>query len=259
MKTVEESENEQAAEPVQPTPMKTVEESENEQSAEPIQSASINTVEESIKSDAAQIQEQAIQNAADLQKAIREFENEPTPEMPTEENVAKLQEEAANMEYAQAIEREKEAATPENEQAAEAIVEEKTVEVQEEAANVKQAKESEMIIEEKTVESAVLQQSQTTELMTEIKESIASAVAESQPIERTKPQPISAATQNITVTQKASVIPDFPAKLKQTTNQLEKTENMDMMQEKKHSTQINTGLLDCDKNRCRLEPMTKIF
>ncbi len=239
--------------------MKTVEESENEQSAEPIQSASINTVEESIKSDAAQIQEQAIQNAADLQKAIREFENEPTPEMPTEENVAKLQEEAANMEYAQAIEREKEAATPENEQAAEAIVEEKTVEVQEEAANVKQAKESEMIIEEKTVESAVLQQSQTTELMTEIKESIASAVAESQPIERTKPQPISAATQNITVTQKASVIPDFPAKLKQTTNQLEKTENMDMMQREEVTVTTDKiqELLDCDKNRCRLEPYDK--
>ncbi len=257
--TVEESENEQAAEPVQPTPMKTVEESENEQSAEPIQSASINTVEESIKSDAAQIQEQAIQNAADLQKAIREFENEPTPEMPTEENVAKLQEEAANMEYAQAIEREKEAATPENEQAAEAIVEEKTVEVQEEAANVKQAKESEMIIEEKTVESAVLQQSQTTELMAEIKESIASAVAESQPIERTKPQPISAATQNITVTQKASVIPDFPAKLKQTTNQLEKTENMDMMQREEATVTTDKiqELLDCDKNRCRLEPYDK--
>ncbi len=259
MKTVEESKNEQAAEPVQPTPMKTVEESENEQSAEPIQSASINTVEESIKSDAAQIQEQAIQNAADLQKAIREFENEPTPEMPTEENVAKLQEEAANMEYAQAIEREKEAATPENEQAAEAIVEEKTVEVQEEAANVKQAKESEMIIEEKTVESAVLQQSQTTELMAEIKESIASAVAESQPIERTKPQPISAATQNITVTQKASVIPDFPAKLKQTTNQLEKTENMDMMQREEATVTTDKiqELLDCDKNRCRLEPYDK--
>ena len=259
MKTVEESKNEQAAEPVQPTPMKTVEESENEQSAEPIQSASINTVEESIKSDAAQIQEQAIQNAADLQKAIREFENEPTPEMPTEENVAKLQEKAANMEYAQAIEREKEAATPENEQAAEAIVEEKTVEVQEEAANVKQAKESEMIIEEKTVESAVLQQSQTTELMAEIKESIASAVAESQPIERTKPQPISAATQNITVTQKASVIPDFPAKLKQTTNQLEKTENMDMMQREEATVTTDKiqELLDCDKNRCRLEPYDK--
>ena len=259
MKTVEESKNEQAAEPVQPTPMKTVEESENEQSAEPIQSASINTVEESIKSDAAQIQEQAIQNAADLQKAIREFENEPTPEMPTEENVAKLQEKAANMEYAQAIEREKEAATPENEQAAEAIVEEKTVEVQEEAANVKQAKEPEMIIEEKTVESAVLQQSQTTELMAEIKESIASAVAESQPIERTKPQPISAATQNITVTQKASVIPDFPAKLKQTTNQLEKTENMDMMQREEATVTTDKiqELLDCDKNRCRLEPYDK--
>ena len=257
--TVEESENEQAAEPVQPTPMKTVEESENEQSAEPIQSASINTVEESIKSDAAQIQEQAIQNAADLQKEIREFENEPTPEILTEENVAKLQEEAANMEYAQAIEREKEAATPENEQAAEAIVEEKTVEVQEEAANVKQAKESEMIIEEKTVESAVLQQSQTTELMAEIKESIASAVAESQPIERTKPQPISAATQNITVTQKASVIPDFPAKLKQTTNQLEKTENMDMMQREEVTVTTDKiqELLDCDKNRCRLEPYDK--
>ena len=257
--TVEESENEQAAEPVQPTPMKTVEESENEQSAEPIQSASINTVEESIKSDAAQIQERAIQNAADLQKAIREFENEPTPEMPTEENVAKLQEEAANMEYAQAIEREKEAATPENEQAAEDIVEEKTVEVQEEAANVKQAKEPEMIIEEKTVESAVLQQSQTTELMAEIKESIASAVAESQPIERTKPQPISAATQNITVTQKASVIPDFPAKLKQTTNQLEKTENMDMMQREEVTVTTDKiqELLDCDKNRCRLEPYDK--
>ena len=259
MKTVEESKNEQAAEPVQPTPMKTVEESENEQSAEPIQSASINTVEESIKSDAAQIQERAIQNAADLQKAIREFENEPTPEMPTEENVAKLQEEAANMEYAQAIEREKEAATPENEQAAEDIVEEKTVEVQEEAANVKQAKEPEMIIEEKTVESAVLQQSQTTELMAEIKESIASAVAESQPIERTKPQPISAATQNITVTQKASVIPDFPAKLKQTTNQLEKTENMDMMQREEVTVTTDKiqELLDCDKNRCRLEPYDK--
>jgi len=259
MKTVEESKNEQAAEPVQPTPMKTVEESENEQSAEPIQSASINTVEESIKSDAAQIQEQAIQNAADLQKEIREFENEPTPEMPTEETVAKLQEEAANMEYAQAIEREKEAATPENEQAAEAIIEEKTVEVQEEAANVKQAKESEMIIEEKTVESAVLQQSQTTELMAEIKESIASAVAESQPIERTKPQPISAATQNITVTQKASVIPDFPAKLKQTTNQLEKTENMDMMQREEVTVTTDKiqELLDCDKNRCRLEPYDK--
>ena len=259
MKTVEESKNEQAAEPVQPTPMKTVEESENEQSAEPIQSASINTVEESIKSDAAQIQEQTIQNAADLQKEIREFENEPTPEMHTEENVAKLQEEAANMEYAQAIEREKEAATPENEQAAEAIVEEKTVEVQEEAANVKQAKESEMIIEEKTVESAVLQQSQTTELMAEIKESIASAVAESQPIERTKPQPISAATQNITVTQKASVIPDFPAKLKQTTNQLEKTENMDMMQREEATVTTDKiqELLDCDKNRCRLEPYDK--
>ena len=259
MKTVEESKNEQAAEPVQPTPMKTVEESENEQSAEPIQSASINTVEESIKSDAAQIQERAIQNAADLQKAIREFENEPTPEMPTEENVAKLQEEAANMEYAQAIEREKEAATPENEQAAEDIVEEKTVEVQEEAANVKQAKEPEMIIEEKTVESAVLQQSQTTELMAEIKESIASAVAESQPIERTKPQPISAATQNITVTQKASVIPDFPAKLKQTTNQLEKTENMDMMQREEATVTTDKiqELLDCDKNRCRLEPYDK--
>ncbi len=259
MKTVEESKNEQAAEPVQPTPMKTVEESENEQSAEPIQSASINTVEESIKSDAAQIQEQAIQNAADLQKEIREFENEPTPEMPTEETVAKLQEEAANMEYAQAIEREKEAATPENEQAAEAIIEEKTVEVQEEAANVKQAKESEMIIEEKTVESAVLQQSQTTELMAEIKESIASAVAESQPIERTKPQPISAATQNITVTQNASVIPDFPAKLKQTTNQLEKTENMDMMQREEVTVTTDKiqELLDCDKNRCRLEPYDK--
>ncbi len=259
MKTVEESKNEQAAEPVQPTPMKTVEESENEQSAEPIQSASINTVEESIKSDAAQIQEQAIQNAADLQKAIREFENEPTPEMPTEETVAKLQEEAANMERAQAIEREKEAATPENEQAAEDIVEEKTVEVQEEAANVKQAKESEMIIEEKTVESAVLQQSQTTELMAEIKESIASAVAESQPIERTKPQPISAATQNITVTQNASVIPDFPAKLKQTTNQLEKTENMDMMQREEVTVTTDKiqELLDCDKNRCRLEPYDK--
>ena len=259
MKTVEESKHEQAAEPVQPTPMKTVEESENEQSAEPIQSASINTVEESIKSDAAQIQERAIQNAADLQKAIREFENEPTPEMPTEENVAKLQEEAANMEYAQAIEREKEAATPENEQAAEDIVEEKTVEVQEEAANVKQAKEPEMIIEEKTVESAVLQQSQTTELMAEIKESIASAVAESQPIERTKPQPISAATQNITVTQKASVIPDFPAKLKQTTNQLEKTENMDMMQREEVTVTTDKiqELLDCDKNRCRLEPYDK--
>ena len=259
MKTVEESKNEQAAEPVQPTPMKTVEESENEQSAEPIQSASINTVEESIKSDAAQIQEQTIQNAADLQKEIREFENEPTPEILTEETVAKLQEEAANMEYAQAIEREKEAATPENEQAAEAIIEEKTVEVQEEAANVKQAKESEMIIEEKTVESAVLQQSQTTELMAEIKESIASAVAESQPIERTKPQPISAATQNITVTQNASVIPDFPAKLKQTTNQLEKTENMDMMQREEATVTTDKiqELLDCDKNRCRLEPYDK--
>ncbi len=259
MKTVEESKNEQAAEPVQPTPMKTVEESENEQSAEPIQSASINTVEESIKSDAAQIQEQTIQNAADLQKAIREFENEPTPEILTEENVAKLQEEAANMEYAQAIEREKEAATPENEQAAEDIVEEKTVEVQEEAANVKQAKEPEMIIEEKTVESVVLQQSQTTELMAEIKESIASAVAESQPIERTKPQPISAATQNITVTQKASVMPDFPAKLKQTTNQLEKTENMDMMQREEATVTTDKiqELLDCDKNRCRLEPYDK--
>ena len=257
--TVEESENEQAAEPVQPTPMKTVEESENEQSAEPIQSASINTVEESIKSDAAQIQEQAIQNAADLQKAIREFENEPTPEILTEETVAKLQEEAANMERAQAIEREKEAATPENEQAAEDIVEEKTVEVQEEAVNVKQAKEPEMIIEEKTVESVVLQQSQTTELMAEIKESIASAVAESQPIERTKPQPISAATQNITVTQKASVIPDFPAKLKQTTNQLEKTENMDMMQREEATVTTDKiqELLDCDKNRCRLEPYDK--
>ena len=252
-------ENAQAAESVQPTPMKTVEESENEQSAEPIQSASINTVEESIKSDAAQIQEQTIQNAADLQKEIREFENEPTPEILTEETVAKLQEEAANMEYAQAIEREKEAATPENEQAAEAIVEEKTVEVQEEAANVKQAKESEMIIEEKTVESAVLQQSQTTELMAEIKESIASAVAESQPIERTKPQPISAATQNITVTQNASVIPDFPAKLKQTTNQLEKTENMDMMQREEVTVTTDKiqELLDCDKNRCRLEPYDK--
>ena len=259
MKTVEESKNEQAAEPVQPTPMKTVEESENEQSAEPIQSASINTVEESIKSDAAQIQEQAIQNAADLQKAIREFENEPTPEILTEETVAKLQEEAANMERAQAIEREKEAATPENEQAAEDIVEEKTVEVQEEAVNVKQAKEPEMIIEEKTVESVVLQQSQTTELMAEIKESIASAVAESQPIERTKPQPISAATQNITVTQKASVIPDFPAKLKQTTNQLEKTENMDMMQREEATVTTDKiqELLDCDKNRCRLEPYDK--
>ena len=259
MKTVEESKNEQVTEPIQLTPILTVEESKNEQAAEPVKPTPMKTVEESIKSDAAQIQEQTIQNAADLQKEIREFENEPTPEILTEETVAKLQEEAANMEYAQAIEREKEAATPENEQAAEAIIEEKTVEVQEEAANVKQAKESEMIIEEKTVESAVLQQSQTTELMAEIKESIASAVAESQPIERTKPQPISAATQNITVTQKASVIPDFPAKLKQTTNQLEKTENMDMMQREEATVTTDKiqELLDCDKNRCRLEPYDK--
>ena len=259
MKTVEESKNEQVTEPIQLTPILTVEESKNEQAAEPVKPTPMKTVEESIKSDAAQIQEQTIQNAADLQKEIREFENEPTPEILTEETVAKLQEEAANMEYAQAIEREKEAATPENEQAAEAIIEEKTVEVQEEAANVKQAKESEMIIEEKTVESAVLQQSQTTELMAEIKESIASAVAESQPIERTKPQPISAATQNITVTQNASVIPDFPAKLKQTTNQLEKTENMDMMQREEATVTTDKiqELLDCDKNRCRLEPYDK--